>query len=88
MDNLARKQEPYNGSVPANTGQRAVRKKPPIKIVSSATVASPMQGVRRPAPAGKKKEVPKDAAVPKNKKRLVDFSIPQKVDFSVFLIVI
>ncbi len=88
MDNLARKQEPYNGSVPANTGQRAVRKKPPIKIVSSATVAAPMQGVRRPAPAGKKKEVPKDAAVPKNKKRLVDFSIPQKFDFSFFLIVI
>ena len=89
MDNLARRQDSYSSSVPADTGQRgAVRRKPPIKIVSSATTAVPARGVSRPAPSRRTVKPPADAAVPKNKKRIIDFSIPQKFDFSFFLIVV
>ncbi|MBP3854612.1 MAG: putative lipid II flippase FtsW [Ruminiclostridium sp.] len=43
------------------------------------------------APAAQRRtatRIPKEAAVPKNKKRVIDFSIPQKFDFSFFLIVL
>ncbi len=61
------------------------------RTYKSSTAAPALPGrTARPAHPGKRPARPLNpqAAVPQNKKKLIDFSIPQRFDFSFFLIVI
>ena len=68
--------------------REALNSASPMRIYNGNAETLPAP-VRAPSKSGpKKKELPKAAAVPSNKKRVLDFSIPQKFDFSFFLIVL
>lgn len=96
--------QPYNGNFRASSDARyrnnaAVQPRNTFGSTAPApshrAAKSSVQAPARPFGLPKRKKMPsnarplnREAAVPANKKRVVDFSIPQKFDFSFFLIVI